>query len=97
MFDVAAACQPHRRLIQEGVQEQRLQPESGQSERPESRGRQQRLIAMSPNEEAAVQETAPKAREWTVRAAGVKRVTTMVDCNVAEQRGHQSAPPRHGA
>jgi len=38
------------------VQEQhliRLKQESGQSERPESRGRQQRLIAMSPNEEAA--------------------------------------------
>jgi len=34
------------------VQEQRLKPESGQSERPESRGRQQSLIAMLLNEEA---------------------------------------------
>jgi hypothetical protein len=36
--DAVAACQPHCRLIQEGVQEQRLKPESGLSERPESRG-----------------------------------------------------------
>ena len=37
----------------EAVQEQRLKPESGQSERPESTERKQWLIAMSPNEEAA--------------------------------------------
>jgi len=35
------------------VQEQRLKPDNGQSERLESSGRQQWLIAMSPNEEAA--------------------------------------------
>jgi len=34
------------------VEEQCLKPESGQSERLESRGRQQRLIATSPNKEA---------------------------------------------
>jgi len=52
MVDMATVCQPHRRLVQEGVQKQRLKPESGQSERLESSGRQKQLIAMSPNEEA---------------------------------------------
>jgi len=42
--------------IQEGVQEQRLKLENGQSERPDSRGRQQQLVAISQNKEAAVQE-----------------------------------------